>query len=260
MRNMIIIYILLFNFIYSLCYAQQNSDERIKQNIVSINSGYNQFKDENLHPKVFRGLSIGASYSNVNIRKNISEYSIGLNISLLNTVYEEFPSALSIMINGNYKYLFPVVTSGKWVYYIGPFAGLQYGTNAYFNWDESHFYFANYISGGIGNRINYSMGNGNLDFNLDFPLISGISRPKPNRQYKIDDMTFAGIMKNLADNPQCALPDKNFYLKTELEFLYSSKRLKTRSIGYNLQYHYMQARNGELYQNISHAISYKYIY
>ncbi|RPH27659.1 MAG: hypothetical protein EHM93_19200 [Bacteroidales bacterium] len=250
------LFFLILTSLISICYAQQNFDEPIKQNIISINLGQSQFKDENLHPKVFRGLTFGATYSHTKIRKNISEYSTGLKMSLLNTAYEEFPSALGILVHGNYKYLFSVATNEKLIFYLGLINALQYGTNAYFNWDESHFYFANYISGGIGSRINYRIGKYILDFNLDIPIISGISRPKPNRQYKIDNMTFTGIMKNLSSNPELALPNKNFFLKTGFDFRFSTRL----SVGYNFQYHFMRANNGEPYQNIEHAISYKFIF
>ena len=74
---------------------------------------------------------------------------------------------------------------------------------------------ANYLSGGVGNRISYKTGDKTFNFNLDIPIISCISRPENNRQFKIDDMTFVGIVKNLSSNPEVVLPDKNFYVKVD---------------------------------------------
>lgn len=246
-------------FSFSICIAQQTNRERAKQNSISVNAGHAQFKEENLHPKVFRGLNIGTLYSHSRTRINISEYAAGLEISFLNTAYEEFPSALSGLILGSYRYLLPVLTNERLTFYFGPAACLQYGTNAYFNWDESHLYFANFISGGIGNRINYRRDKYGLVFNFDIPLVSVISRPKPNRQYKIDDMTFTGVMKNLSGNPELALPDKNFYVKTGLELNFATTKMKMRSMGYNFQYHFAKANKGKPYQNAKHTISYKFI-
>lgn len=232
----------------------------IQQNSVSITTGHNQFKDENIHPKVFRGVNIGASYTHTNTTKNISEYSAGLNLSLTNTAYENFPSAPGILLHANYKYLFPVITNTKIKYFIGPLSDFQYGTNVYFNWDESHLYYANYLCEGLSNKINYKLGKYTLELNLDFPLISVISRPKPNRQYKMDDMSFIGIMKNLASKPEFALPDKNFYVKTGIELHFKTKKMKNRSIGFNVMYHRMKANDGKPLQNINQTISYKHIF
>lgn len=249
--------ILIFSF--SICLAQQPNSERARRKSISVNAGHTQFKEENLHPKVFRGLKIGALYSNSRTRINISEYAAGLEISFLNTAYEEFPSALSGLILGSYKYLFPFLKNEKLKFYIGPAACLQYGTNAYFNWDESHLYFANFISGGIGNRINYKREKYGLVFNFDIPLVSVISRPIPNRQYKIDDMTFTGVIKNLSNNPELAMPDKNFFMKSELELKFGTRKMRMKSVGYGFQYHFMKANKGNPYQNAKHTISYKFM-
>jgi hypothetical protein len=243
-----------------IVFAQQNPALPIKQNSISIHSGHIQFKDENLHTKVFRGLSVGAYYSHSNTGKKISEYSTGLNMSLLNTMYEDFPSAVGVLIKLNYKYLFSVVSKENFMYYLGMVSDLQYGSNAYFNWDESHFYYANYIGLGIGNRLSYIMNKRSFDLDLDIPLVALISRPLPDRQYKIDNVTFSGIMKNLASNPEFALPDKNFLVRTNFAMNFFTKKMKTRVVGYNLKYHFMQAAKGKPYQNIENSISFKLVF
>lgn len=243
-----------------LSFAQQYTDVPAKHNSISIIPGYDQFKDENLHPKVFRGLTIGALYLHSSISRNISEYGAGLRISLTNMEYESFPSSAHIRILGSYRYLFAIVRSENLDYYLGPVADLQYGASAYFNWDDSHLYFANYLSGGIGNRVRYRRGNKSFDLNLEIPLFSFICRPEPNRQYKIDDMTFGGILKNLTGSPEGALPDKNLFVKTGLEMNFISRGRKARCVGYNFIYHYMQATGGNPYQNMEHSISYRFIF
>jgi hypothetical protein len=238
------------------CFSQQNGDDPLKQNSITLHLGSNQFKEENLHPKVFSGLILGASYSHAKIAVNTSVYCAGLKISLLSTVYEEFPGAIGISLFGNYKYLITVASKNNLVYSLGPILDLQYGTNAYLNWDESHFYFANYISGGVSNRISYSLGKSSLELNLDIPLISIICRPKPNRQYKIDEITFTGMIKNLTSNPEFAFPNKHFSVKSGIDWKYNSKR----SVGYSFKYHFMQADAGKPYQNIEQAIHYKFMF
>lgn len=259
-------FVLAFTLVLSsyYCSARQNTDSTSRQNSLSFFFGHSQFKDENIHPKVFRGLTTGALYLHSRTGRNISEYNAGVKLSALNTSYEEFPSAVSIRLVAGYKYLFNLAGGENLGYYLGPAADMQFGTNAYFNWDESHLHFANYISGGIGQRISYATGNRLFTFHADIPLLSYIFRPEYNPQHKIDDMTAGGIFKNLASNPEAVLLFRNFVLETGLEMKYRNRRDKYRAIGCSLRYHYMKARDGardgKPYQNIDNHISYKFLF
>jgi hypothetical protein len=247
-------------FIISTAFAQQQNGSAEKQNSISIVAGYNQFKDENLHPKVHSGLLISTSFQHSEISKIISEYGAGLKVSIINTAFEEFASSANIQILGNYKYLFTIAEGDKLIYSLGPVFDLQYGASAYFNWDESHLYWANYLCGGIGNRFSYKLKGKTLNITFDIPVVSIISRPENNRQYKIDDLTFKGIVKNLCSNLEGALPDRNFYLKAGFELKTPLQNKKIRSFGYNFKYHYMQATNAMPFQNIEHSIFYKFFF
>lgn len=258
MKTFLITLVLLVG--YHMSFANQTKFESKKQDGLSIGFGHAQFKDENLHPKAFRGLNLDANYLRTVEMTNVSEYSFGLNTSLLNTRYESFPSAIGILLKGNYKYLFPIAESGKLKYSIGPVADMQYGANLYFNWDESHLYYANYLNGGLSNRLNYRLNNNDITLNVDIPLLAVICRPTHSRQYKIDDMTFVGVVKNLTSNPQLALPNRNFDVKTVLEYRFSTSKNKTRSLGYHFRYHFMQANGSLPYQHATQTLSYKFIF
>jgi hypothetical protein len=253
--------ILFLSLWVSALFAQQKDDSTVKENSLSLISGYNQFKDENLNPKVHHGLLIGVLYQHSKISKIISEYGAGLKVSLLNTGYEGMASSADIQIQGNYNYLFTITGNDKLKYYLGPAAYLQYGASAYFNWDESHLYWANYLSAGVGNRISYQLSLKKvISLTLEIPVVSLISRPENNRQYKIDDMTFVGIVRNLCSNLEGALPNNHFYFKTGIEWKTILNNKKKCSFGYNFRYHYMQAIKGMAYQNMEHALFYKFIF
>lgn len=252
--------IFLLNITCILCLAQPIVQNSSNINSIQINLGHNQIKEANLHPKVFRGLNIGASYSHTKERKHISEITTGLELLLLNTIYEPFPSAAGIEISSAYKHLFTLLKNDEISFYIGSISDLKLGTNSYFNWDESHLYYANYISQGISNRISYFTNKNQFDFNIDLPVISIISRPTLNRQFKIDDMTFLGVIKNLTSNPQLAFPNQNFYIKTGVEFFFSQNRIKNRSIAYNFKYQRVCANEGKPYQTIKQTITYKFLF
>lgn len=241
-------------------YSQQTSGEKVKQNCISFTLGHSQFKDENLHPKVSSGLSLGLSFRGSVSSKAISEYNAGLIFSLMNTAFEDFPSSASALIRANYKYLFTLARFKNLTWYMGPASYFQYGTNAYFNWDESHLYYANYLSLGMGNRITCELSKKLFVFHLDIPIFSVISRPEPNRQYKIDDMSFGGVIKNLASNPEGTLPNRNFFIDTGIEMRFSTAKKKSRALAYRFRYHYMHAQNGYPFQNIENALSFKLIF
>jgi hypothetical protein len=236
----------------------QGSDGTSQKNRISIILGHTQIKEENLHPKVFRGAALGIYYAHETYRHNISAYETGVKASLLNTTYEKFPSAINASFRGSYRYLFHMSDNGKLHYFMGPVFDLQYGAGFYFNWDESHLYYANYLSAGLGNRIQYGLGKNALEFSLDIPVLSVISRPEPNRQYKIDDMTFTGVVKNLASNPGLAFMNRNFNVKTSVKWKFKAKG--RTQVGYHFLYHFMQAREGELFQHADHSVSYTFIF
>ncbi|HPR31809.1 MAG TPA: hypothetical protein PLK12_06930 [Prolixibacteraceae bacterium] len=252
--------LLFFLSLTGRAFARQTGDVPEKQNKISIGLGYAQYKDENLHPKAFRGLSLHVAYFHSVERRTISEYSFGLNTSFLNTRYESFPGAYGLSLNGNYHYLFPVAGNDRWHYFIGPAAGFQYGTHAFFNWDESHLYFANYLGGGVSNRLIYNFDKRSIVFDVGIPLLAVIFRPSPNRLYKIDDMTFGGIIKNLAGNPEFALPNHHFDINVRLEYRLKTSKRKSSSVAYNFRYHFMQANGGEPYRNVTQTLSYQFFF
>jgi hypothetical protein len=225
-----------------------------------VSAGYSQTKDENVHPKVFHGAAVDLSFTHSKIGKNISEYSIGLELSDMNTVYENFPSATGYLLRADYQYLFSVVHNADFDYCLGPLVDMEYGASDYYNWDESHLYYANYICGGFANRIYYNYRGHFIRINLDIPLVSCICRPENNRQYKYDDMSFSGIFKTLSSNPELALPNHFFFVDTGVDFYFFSKKKKPRSIGYDFGYYYMKAEGGNAYRHIGHSITYKIIF
>jgi hypothetical protein len=232
----------------------------LKQNSILVITGYDLFKDQNLHPKVFRGPGIGVLFEHSKTDINIQEWNAGLRFSALNTTFDEFPSAAAINLRGQYTYFFRVAVNGQMQYYIGPVGDIRYGTSAYFNWDESHLYYANHLAGGIGSRISYTSGSKTIDFNLDIPLLSVISRPALNRQYKIDNMKPGGILTNLASNPEFALPNHNFYIRSGIELNYISKHMKHRAVGCRFMYQYMKTSVGNAGQNAEYSISYQFFF
>ncbi len=274
MKNSLVIFLSLLS---SCCLGQTLIGDTwpVRLNSINLEAGHTQVKDLNLHPKVFNGLRLGAYYErlvksrtgSLSVdsasgsyfhRQIIMTYSAGFNIEAINTSYEDFPSAAVINLQGNFKYLFPARRRENPIYFIGPAARLQYGTSLYFNWDESHLYYANYISAAIAGRSEIKIADKIFYAGLEIPIVSVICRPIPNRLYKIDDMTFRGVLSTLADNPEFALPDKNFYVGSEIMMEYHTQKYKLREVGARFMYHYMKASDGYPYRYATINISYKF--
>jgi hypothetical protein len=235
-----------------------NDESRpVQRNNLTLQTGFDQFQDHNLHPKVFRGLMLGVAFSHQRTDVRITFLEIGLKTSFINTDYEEFPSALSFRLHGNFGYLFPVYSNARFDVFLGSVSDLQFGTNMYFNWDESHLYYANYLSEGIGGRLIFRKERNHFEFELDVPLLSLISRPEMDRQYKIDDISFGGIMKNLYSNPELVLPNHHFFVRTGVEYKYQTGKSKERSWGYQVRYHFMQSKCGEPFRGVEQKVTYK---
>ena len=257
MRTLILLFLICLAGLLS---AQDNKEASARQNNITITTGYIQLKDKNLNPKIHSGVVLGVHYNHSEISKILSEFGAGFKVSLLSTVYESFPSSPGIQLLANYKYLFKIIDREKINLYFGPNSDLQFGTNAFFNWDESHLYWANYLSAGIGSRILYKAGKSQVGLSLDIPVFSEISRPVNNRQYKIDDMTLGGILKNLSGNLESAFPDKHFYLKAGVDVNIPTRGRRLYSFGYNFRYHYMKAIEGLPFKSIEHSLFYRFYF
>ena len=71
---------------------------------------------------------------------------------------------------------------------------------------------------------------------------------------------FGGVIKNLASNPEGALPHKNFFVSTGIEMVFLTARDKSRAIGYQFRYHYMNAKTGYPFQHVENTLSFKFIF
>lgn len=240
------IFIILFALFIGRLGAQE-IPEVSKLSSFQLDFGVNKLKEENQHPKVHTGLLYGLIYGHTRQTQNISKYSIGLRFSRLKTKYEELAASANIQLFGNYDYLFETVKKGKLTYFIGPEVNLHYNLSFYPNWDESHLYWGSCLILGVSNKLSYQMSDiQTLVFDLGLSLFSVFSRPVLNRQYKIDDISFGGIIENMHSNLETGTIDKSFLVAFQTEYQFHTSEKITQAICYSYDYKRLKSNEGIL--------------
>jgi hypothetical protein len=237
------------------CLSQAPLEEKpARTHTLTLRAGHTQLKENNLHPFVFRGLHMGVTYGYALSKNSHKSFSAGLESSLHNTRLEQFPSAASLMLVADYKHRYTLYAHSGIHYALGPAGYARYGTNMFFNWDESHLYYANFLGAGISQRLLYPFRKCTIGLELDIPLFAMAHRPEPNRQYKIDDMTFTGIVRNLTANPHLALPWHMAALDAVVQL--SDHTHSKRTIGYHFRHLAMHVHGSRPFRNIQHNLLY----
>ncbi|MBU3927639.1 MAG: hypothetical protein KKB74_07515, partial [Bacteroidetes bacterium] len=251
------IFILLFA-LFTCSIGAQEIPDIIKLSSFQLNFGVNKLKDENLHAKVHTGILYGLIYEHTKQTKNISNFGIGLIYSRLKTKYEELSASANIQLFGNYDYLFETVKKGKLTYFIGPEVKLHYNLSFYPNWDESHLYWGSWLNLGVRNNLSYQMGDKQtLVFDMGLSLFSVFSRPKLDRQYKIDDVSIIGIAENTHSNLEAGTINKSLLVVFQTEYQFHTCEKITQAICYSYDYKRLKSNEGNPLQGSLHQIGYK---
>ena len=195
-----------------------------KSNSIQYNIGLNQVKENNLVPVVHRGVLHYLCYENQQQQNNVLDFRVSLLYSSLVTKHEDDGDSFNAQINLSCKYLFTAIQTGNFSWFSGPSSSLHYSLSEYSNYDESHLYWADYLSINISNYLQYRWGhNKYLAWKISFPVCMFLCRPEINRAYKIDDVTFKGIVRNMHSDPEFAFWGKGFSLNSELEYRWNDR-------------------------------------
>jgi hypothetical protein len=236
----------------------QETNPAPKRSSLQLSYGFNQVKEENLHPKVHSGTKTTFSYGRYFKSRNISELEISLSYSRVRTTYEDWSKTVNGQLAADYKYLFTAVSRNKITYSVGPEMNICYNVSFYPNWDESHLYWANQFSFGAGNRLFYNISESqSLVLDLGFSLFSVLSQPIHDRQYKIDDTSFGGIVRSLHSNPEFASFGKSFRLSGTTKYRFHLDRKVSKAFCYTFDYIKADGKNSSLFQNNSNQLGFK---
>ncbi len=233
----------------------QNSADSAKRNCLTLDFGLNQIKEENIHPKVHSGTITGLEYSHTLETKNISEWGLNFRYSRLKTTYEDLSASANIQIAAHYHCLFKAISRQRYTYAVGPEVKLNYNIGLYPNWDESHLYWANAFSVGVDNEFRYKISEtGLLILNGYISVVSLLSRPDPNRQYKFDDLSFGGVMDSFHSNMVAGTVNKAINCVFQAEYKFGVSTRLSQGLFYRAEYSRMKGSPAlPFQQNIHHV-------
>lgn len=258
MKIILINSIFYFLVLSSVNALAQEKDSSTTNHFIALEFGVNQIKDENLHPKVSTGTITELSYG-FEKRKNIwQQFHFTLGYSRLKTELEDLSKSVNLKINLDYSYSFSLVKKKNFSYYLGPELMLAYNASYLPNWDDSHLYWADYLSIGATNIFLVKCKNQNewTTF-ITVPLFSVFSRPELYRLYKIDDTDVGGIAKNLNSNITAAHLTNVFFVHLQTEYRFPVFRNKREAFIYSFEWLSVKHDSGNPFNQMSHQIGIK---
>ncbi len=213
----------------------ESSSNHHKTYSVNIQVGLNQIREMNLLPLVHKGLNTELSFETEKIKRGLRQFNFFLTYSRIKTRLEEMPKSGNLNLGVNYSYNFLIFQKNNFRYYSGPLASLSYSFMMFPNWDDSHGYWADYLSFGSSNFFSFSLRNESEWFtSLNFSLFSLFSRPEQIRPFKMDDSSFGGIFKALNSNIEPGLMDKVIQINFKTEYRFPVFVTKREAITFNM--------------------------
>jgi hypothetical protein len=248
-------------FLMTLLLALGNAQDTLaskpdySSHALGLESGLNQVKDKNLIPLVHSGLSIDILYEYHHFHRNYQEINFKIGFSRLKTGQEDLAATADARLYVSYRYDFRINKLTRLRYLVGPQASLTYNVTVYPNWDESHGYWANYLSIGANNLLFFPLKNRkSLWFSLSLPVFSLYNRPDENRLYKIDDFTFGGIFKSLHNHLKPGFWNNAFFISLQTEYRFPVFSSKYEAISYTIAYTRIKGKDGLPFSRLMHTL------
>ncbi|HZV43335.1 MAG TPA: hypothetical protein VFF90_02590 [Saprospiraceae bacterium] len=239
--------------------SAQQPDSLKAQHFVGLQLGINQVKEENLHPKASGGILAQFSYGFENQNKNLERFDVVLGYSRLKTELEDLSKTVNLRFRTAYSLNFKCVENKKFIYHLGPEAVLDYNASFYPNWDDSHLYWADYLSVGVNNIMTVPIsGNRQWVTTIAIPLFSVFSRPEIYRLYKIDETDAGGIISNLNSNIDAAHLTNVFHLRLLTEYRFPAFRNGHEALSYSFEWIKVKNDDGFAFQKITHQVGIKF--
>jgi len=225
---------------------------------VGISAGINQIKEENLLPLVHTGYIVNILYEYQNIKKSYQNIQLILGIGRVVADPEDITKSVNFLIKPSYSFCFNLVRKSGFNFFLGPQAGGSYSLSYYPSWDDSHVYWADFISLGSTAFGQYILTEDRrFQFQLSIPLISFYSRPESLRLFKADHSSFGEILRSSYSNIKAGLWDAVFAIRLCVEYQFPVFRTKTEAFSYTLEYTRVKADGGNPFQQLIHQLGLK---
>lgn len=256
----IFLFLISLQLLLSVTSTAQDADSVDIKHSIALQFGVNKIKDENLHPKLSTGTITELSYGFEKRKENLQLLNFTIAYSRFKTKYEDLSKSINLGLSLSYSYNFQISKKSKFTYWLGPEANLEYNACYFPNWDDSHLYWANYLSLGVKNVFSFDLKNDKRWISsLSFPLFSVFSRPDLYRLYKIDETDFAGIVDNLHSNITAAHLVNVFYVKFQTEIRFPVFKTKQEALFYSFEWIRVKHDEGNPFQQLSHQIGIKFL-
>jgi hypothetical protein len=211
------------------------SSDHDKTYSVNFQLGLNQIKEMNLLPLVHKGRLTEISFETEKIKSSLRQFQFSLLYSHIKTGVEEMPKSGNIILGLDYSYNFLIFQKNNLRYYFGPQASLCYSYMLFPNLDDSHGYWADYLSFGPNNILSVLAKDEREWFtSLNFSLISFFSRPEEIRPYKMDDSSVEGILKALNSNIESGSVNRSLQINFKTEYRFPVFVNKREAITFDL--------------------------
>jgi len=224
--------------IYSSRIVGQDTDSSFNHHKIyslNIQLGLNQIKEMNLLPLVHKGILTELSFETEKIKNSLRQFQFSLVYSRVKTSLEEMAKSGNIKFGLTYSYNFLILQNNNVRYYLGPQTSLCYSYMLFPNWDDSHGYWADFLSLGPNNILTVKLRNRSEWFtSLNFTLFSLFSRPEEIRPYKMDDSSFGGILEDLNSNIEPGLMNKALQIGLKTEYRFPVFVTKREAITYSM--------------------------
>jgi hypothetical protein len=243
--NILLIFILIL-MVSTIQGQDQDSLSNRKFCSVSVHFGQNQIKEMSLFPMVHKGKVTEFSFETERVKSNMKQFQLFFTYSRIKTSLEELAKSGNIRLGMDYSYNFLIFQNSNLRYYAGPQASLCYSFMLYPNWDESHTYWADYLSFGANNVLSVSLRNESEWFtSLNFSLLGFFSRQNDIRPYKMDDYTPGGVLKAFNSNIEPGIMNKVLLINFKTEYRFPVFVDKLEAITFNMGIIRMSRNEGD---------------
>jgi hypothetical protein len=249
------LFLLLFLISSGLSAFQPDTAINEKTHIFQFSPGFLQYKEANLHDFIFGGVNYNFGYTLLWQKKDISYLHFQLGNSHLQTGIGEGFSSVSAVIAIDYAYLFQWHKSVRWDIHAGLGTRLNYNISYFWVWDESHLYWGNFLGFNFCQRFTFLTDRNNrIIGSFTAPLFMFLSRPETERNYKIDDLSFSGLMKSFHYVPEAQVLTGSNSFDASLEYQYNRKNKLHPCFLYSFSFFNLKTSYSNRVQSIQHSL------
>lgn len=222
---------------------------------LNLNIGHNQMIEGNLHSRVFYGLDYAVAFATEREGDRLSGWSATLGGWHAKTRLESGLPSITGRVGLDCHHAYKVYKSTAWCVYTGFAVGMDYHISYFVNWDDSHLYWANFLGLYFYQAAVYEpMVKHKLLGRFALAPLMVLSRPESIRDYKIDDLSFGGIMNSLHYSPEVRPVTQSLDCRLSIEYQYERRRKIMPYVQYSFRYMRLSTSYSEVRQVVHHTI------